>query len=59
MAKTFIIQHWYGAPVRADLQSDRMEYKDLKSGNRITDAYTHGGAIANHAEQSEVELEAA
>lgn len=37
--------------VQTDLQSGCGECKDLKSDERIANANTHGGAIANHAER--------
>ena len=36
---------------RSDLQSDRLEYKDLQSDYRITNASIHCGWIANPAER--------
>ena len=37
--------------VRRDLQSRRIEYQDLKSENRIKNAYNQPGRITNPTEQ--------
>jgi hypothetical protein len=47
------------ADVRADLQSDRSEYKDLQSDKRIINAYTPSDGIANPAERHPAERHSA